>query len=333
MADRFATLQRTVGNAAVVQMMVDTEEPVSDDQARENYQGRMRSWLDTQEQSRPPRLSIGPESRTWVDEVTIVLDSKIPLEATPAARTAPELTPPDTAALRDEHGMPVENQQWFQEFANRMNLSIYVRPTNAASVGWLNRLAVPKSQKIKAKTINRLDVLLGADPHHLGLVGHFQPKQPTRPDGMSDEDWNELTKRYDDRREKFALLNPSVEQLKAQGILAVYGQLLGYRESVSDKFQPITGDHDIFDIRHAGDPGQSDELIKEPKLSKEAYEAAVRLLVEAEKGVMHGAHMRWERQNAEDEKMYNKIVTDHLKGGEPLIRFSPNQAPQLVWAP
>ena len=56
-------------------------------------------------------------------------------------------------------------------------------------------------------------------------------------------------------------------------------------------------------------------------------------MVAADKGVMHGAHMSWERQTPQDEAMFNKIVTGHLQGGEPLICFSPGAPPSLVWAP
>jgi hypothetical protein len=112
--------------------------------------------------------------------------------------------------------------------------------------------------------------------------------------------------------------------------------VLGIRKGAEGKFWPITGDHDVFDVRHAlaedAAPGDG-EPIKEPKLSVEAYEASVRLMTKDGKGVMHGAHMRWEPQTEQDTAMFNKIVTDHLRGGEPLIRFSPNAAPQLVWAP
>ncbi|MFT7840460.1 hypothetical protein Q5530_30325 [Saccharothrix sp. BKS2] len=342
-------LQRALGNEATSRLVARGREglPVQraspDTAAREEMQSRMRERDAALGVTGPPNMAETSESvpvegtGLTYDEVIILCDLMgVDARAEPVARPAPRFAPPDRDALRDERGMPVENQEWFQEFADTMGLSIYVRPTNPASTGWLRGLAVPKPQKIKAKTINKLDVELGAAATNVGLVGHFRPRQPVRGDGMTDARWNELVKRHEDRAEQFALLEKPIEALEAEGTVAVHNGVLGYRKGTGGKFWPITGDHDVFDIRHAvgGDTApDQDQPIREPKLSEEAYQASVRLMTKADKGVMHGAHMRWERGSPEDEKMFDKIVTGHLRGGEPLICFSPHRPPQLVWAP
>lgn len=325
-----------------VQRATTVQRASPDTAAREEMQGRMRARDAELGISGPPVMAEDYEevqvegTGLTYDEVLIRIDLMgSDARAEPVARPAPEYAPPDQNALRDQYGMPVENQEWFQNFANSMELSIYVRPTNPASVGWLRGLAVPKPMSIKAKTVNKLDVKLGASSTTVGLVGYFQPVLPPK-GAMTDAEWAKLQERHNQRQQEYDYLQPAIARLEQQGILSVYKGVLGIRKGTEGEFWPITGDHDVFDIRHkpaeaaapvAGEP------IKEPKLSKEAYEASVRLMTKEGKGVMHGAHMRWEPQTEQDVAMFNKIVTDHLQGGEPLIRFSPNAAPQLVWAP
>ena len=91
----------------------------------------------------------------------------------------------------------------------------------------------------------------------------------------------------------------------------------------------ITGDHDVFDIRKAdGSP-----------LSREEYLAVLKDLKEGNMGVLHGAHMRWgeDLMAAEGRKMtpaeqgvFDAIMARHKTGGEAVIRFAPNKAPQTA---
>jgi hypothetical protein len=56
-------------------------------------------------------------------------------------------------------------------------------------------------------------------------------------------------------------------------------------------------------------------------------------------GVLHGAHMRWaedlmaaegREMNQAERGVFNAIMARHQTGGEAVIRFAPNKAPQTA---
>ena len=258
---------------------------------------------------------------------------------------------PDRAVLRDQYGMPESSVQKFQDFVDAHGLAVYVRPTNPAGIRWADGLAGPKPQAVKAKTINKLDVRLGSSEHTIGLVGLMRPEGGPHhgltdtlilrmPDDATAAERPALEARLRQRADEFDRLAPkAAEQIKARQIGLHHG-VLGLR-GTDGIFVPITGDHDLFDVRLA-DSTESGMI--ETELDAPSYLAVIDMMVAADMGVMHGAHMRWNRDDpsssgrftdAADAAMFDHIVRSHQEheGGEPLIRFAPGQRVTLVWAP
>ncbi|KND30668.1 hypothetical protein IQ60_20115, partial [Streptomyces europaeiscabiei] len=84
----------------------------------------------------------------------------------------------DSYTARHVYGIPEKNFDKFRDVARDRNVVVDVRPTNPSAPNWLDAGAMPKPQDIKAKTVNEVDVLLGADAGNVGLVGYFQPVLP-----------------------------------------------------------------------------------------------------------------------------------------------------------
>ncbi|MEV7189099.1 hypothetical protein [Kitasatospora sp. NPDC093102] len=212
-------------------------------------------------------------------------------------------------------GMPHGNQVEFQRIADRFDVVIEVRPTNPGAVARLAEGALPKPPGVKAKTINELDVHLGARPEDLSLVGLFEPVLPNplpeaeaRQPGLRDR----IEQRYRQRRHEYQELAP---QLSRDPAWEVRDGLVWGRNRDGEP-RPITGDHDIYDI--------FEPTGKRP--TQERYEEIVAAMREADMGVQHGAHLYWTPQTRFEQLIFDRIVDDHVEGArpEPLLRFIPN---------
>ncbi len=255
------------------------------------------------------------------------LDQVPPVDPGPPPHAGPghdllhPLTPEITEA---KYGMPLANQAKFREFAHDNDLVIDVRPTNPDSVPWLERGAIPKPLDIKAKTVSGLDLLLNPDlPRDArGLAALFEPRLPERGD-MSDEQWSRLEARFRQRSVEYATLAPKIGHGSQEGQFRVGDAGLIQGLDRGGQWQPIAGDHDLFDIMHGdGSP-----------MTRAEQDVYVRQMVLADMGVMHGAHATWDpATDFERKQIYEPILRGHQEGGEPLVRFSPNRPEVLVWA-
>ncbi len=226
------------------------------------------------------------------------------------------------AVARSHYGMPEKNFDRFKSLARTHNLVIDVRPTNTAAPEWLDQGKLPKPKDIKAKSVNDLDVLLGAKDEHRGLIGYFKPVLPER-GSLDDATWTKLQARHTQRDEEFRTLAPVMEQLTEEGRFKVEDGLVFGRDGQGE-WREITGDHDVFDI---STPGGT-------RLQGDPYQDVVNTMMAGDMGVMHGAHMDWEPATPFSKGIFSKIVESHQEGGEPLLRFRPglNDA-ELVHAP
>ena len=240
-------------------------------------------------------------------------------------------------------GMPKVNILGVQSIANKYNVVILVRPTSKECQRWLlTGKAVPKPVTVKNKTINSLDVMLGAKPGHLGLVGHFEPTKPQRSDfpNLSDADFAKLEKRYQQRADEFK--NQGVH-LAHNDDVVVRGGLVFAKvwDPQHKKFElkPITGDHDLFDIR-SKDGGPIDPALKDT-ISQEMDQF----------GVSHDCHMNWNYDHlskdvpkGQKDSDFNisqgidktildshRQVTGSDQPGEPLITISGNEPIGAAW--
>jgi uncharacterized protein YukE len=222
--------------------------------------------------------------------------------------------------IEREYGIIVRNQKQFQAVAEQRDLVIDVRQTNLAAVPWLHLGALPKPIDIKAKTINNLDVVLGADERFKGAVGFFQPRLPPQGD-MSNEEYAPLVARYRQRTEEQIELGSKMRDLATHAVddgrFEVHGGVV-YGYDSRGVMRPVTGDHDMFDVRRPDGT----------RLSVPQYDQLVQAMTNRNMGVQHGAHMYWQPANEwERTNVYEPIVDLHKPGGEPLVRFRPGRPP------
>jgi hypothetical protein len=254
----------------------------------------------------------------------------------PTGANAPQplranLSDTDLGAL----GMPPKAAAKFKEFAEGYGLIVDVRPTNPEARARLESgEALPKPEVLKQKTINDLDVLLGVDPKHKGLVGHLDPAQLAVPaEGsvvrhpVSGEPvtvdkplHQQLSDRWAKRAREFDPNGPIGRKMKALieggGFSIEPPGIIKFGEGAEAR--PFTGDHDVFDIRRAdGRP-----------LTPEEYRFLVQQMREWGMNVEHGAHLHW----ITDDPAKLDIARQHGPGSdEPLIRFGDGAVKEAVW--
>lgn len=243
---------------------------------------------------------------------------------------APDPVEAHPAEIESTYGIPEQNQQKIQDYADQHNLQIDVRPTNPDAVRHLQDGAMPKPMAIKDKTVNDADIALGAPAEAKGLVGRFEPGQLRLPDPdtVSPEDMAKLQKRLDDRENDFEAYRDYMRNFIDQGKFRITedGILEG---RVGDDYRPVTGDHDLFDMRHADGTRLTPTELAEHE----------RRLARLDAGIQHGPHLYWEPANEyQRARNYEKIIDEHQwdptpeTSHEPLIRFTPNQEPVVMWA-
>ena len=194
----------------------------------------------------------------------------------------------------------------------------------------------PKPMEIKAKTINELDVHLGAPSSGLRQVGFFEPKMPkSRPAGMDDASWKALGERFSQRQAEFnGPTGQKMRALEGKGVIELRNGVCHDTGLVTGSGKPITGDYDLFEIVFpTGAP-----------VPKHVYNAVVADLTAGPFQAMHGAHMRWDIQLGEystfaqfahaadvidtNLSIYNKIVRGHHT--EPLVAFGGDRPPYAL---
>ncbi|MFC8624934.1 WXG100-like domain-containing protein [Streptomyces anulatus] len=239
---------------------------------------------------------------------------------------APDGTPPPAApalpvnslvvnahTARHVYGIPEKNFDKFRDVARDRNVVVDVRPTNPSAPRWLDAGAMPKPQDIKAKTVNEVDVLLGADAGNVGLVGYFQPVLPDQRSVPVDA-WDRVVSRFNQRSTEFHELAGKMDRYEADGKFTVHEGIVFGFDGEGER-RPITGDHDLFDV---SSPDGS-------RISHPEHDALIDEMRAKDMAVVHGAHMFWNPPTAFDKSVFDKIVSSHQgPSGEPLLRFSPN---------
>jgi hypothetical protein len=231
--------------------------------------------------------------------------------------------------------MPPKVAAKFKEFAEGYGLIVDVRPTNPEARTRLESAsALPKPEVLKQKTINDLDVMLGVDQRHKGLVGHLDPAQLTVPPEGSvvrhpvtgepmtvDKALHEqLSDRRARRAYEFDPSGPIGENMKALmeggGFSIEPPGIIKFGKGAEAK--PFTGDHDVFDIRRVdGRP-----------LTPEEYRFLIQQMREWGMNVEHGAHLHW--ITTDPAKL--AIARQHAPGSnEPLIRFGGGEVKETYW--
>ncbi|WP_158688301.1 hypothetical protein, partial [Streptomyces baarnensis] len=205
----------------------------------------------------------------------------------------------DSYTARHVYGIPEKNFSKFRDVARDRNVVVDVRPTNPSAPKWLDAGAMPKPQEIKAKTVNEVDVLLGADAGNVGLVGYFKPVLPAEGSVPVDA-WDGVVSRFNQRSVEFHELAGKMARYEAEGTFTVHdGIVFGFDGEGGRR--PITGDHDLFDV---SSPDGS-------RISHPEHDALIDEMRAKDMAVAHGAHMFWNPPTAFDKSVFDKIVGSH----------------------
>lgn len=243
-------------------------------------------------------------------------------------------------------GMLPKVMRDFQQKVDAAGLSVRVRAANDAAISSLQAGHPPKHVKLKSKTINDLDVALGAKPGSQGQVGYFDPVLPP---GAKKGD--PVYKRFQQRRKEYLDNAADMKDLKKKGLVSVEDGVvidrglsntrLGKDGKLKvDRSGPdggtgkgFTGDHDMWDIRHPdGRPIVIDP--KAPGFDPVAAQRKVELQAALDNGLaktQHGPHKDWVPTTKRDIGIDQKIRQGHSPGGEALLEFSPNQPPRTSY--
>ena len=211
--------------------------------------------------------------------------------------------------------------------------SCKVRPTNVASIPVLEQGGVAKPELIKAKTVNKADLLLGAPKDGIGKVGFFDPVLPSTEilEVMRADERQQLLDRFAQRREEFRHYREEYRKLEAEGLIRVKDGIVQIADPTTaaspdaphGEFKDIGGDHDLYEItdRH-GNP---------------LPEAGRRLVVEHLRSlgvnVNHPDHVSWKADSptTHDPQADAAIRAKH-ETDEPLVAFIPKSTPREVFA-
>lgn len=216
-------------------------------------------------------------------------------------------------------GVTKTSQKIIQNTADEFGVQIKARPTTLQAEKWLNSgKAAPKPMEIKAKTLNKLDELLGGPKDSDGLAGYYKPKLPPKEimKNLSPETQEKLAEQYTTRRREFNNLADKMKKLEASGdYKVVQGRII----NKDGKF--LTGDVDVYDVvNFDGTPVR--ESVKKQVLDS--------MMKKQGSNVMHEDLMSW-KEGGKDfsakakEKMIEAAVQE--KEGKGLASYNPLAEP------
>ncbi len=166
----------------------------------------------------------------------------------------------------EEFGMLRNRAAHFEDVAERYGVRIRVRPANEAALEWMAEGHPPKHVKLKSKTINEIDELIGAPLNARGQVGYFEPRLPPL-DNFDRATREAILKRYSQRSLEFHDEAQAMASLEGKGLVRVDGGVvldtgLSDTRLAGDHLETLgrnpggtgkafTGDHDMWDVTKA----------------------------------------------------------------------------------
>ena len=141
-------------------------------------------------------------------------------------------------------GITDKSAKAIQNVADDMGVQIHTRPVTGKAKDLLESgKALPKPMEIKAKTLNKIDELIGGPQGREGAVGIFQPKKP--PENIMNKLSKEVREQIEERFEKRAKeYTKYIDELKNNKNVEIIDNII-YDKKTGKVF---TGDVDIYDI-------------------------------------------------------------------------------------
>jgi hypothetical protein len=210
--------------------------------------------------------------------------ARAPEIARPMEGVTPKGAPAGVRTNAREFGRSAEAAAHVNTVAEANDAIIQVRPTNQTALKWRAEGYPGKPMDVKAKTINELDVQLGARKEDVGLVWYKKPNQPVRTPEMSDQKWAEIQTRYNDRLQEFSDNATKMEHLVHDGQIRIDEHGLVIDTGIcGGTGKPITGDYDLWRITRTD--GSAFSPLEEELIVNQLRFGAY--------GAQHGAHTSW----------------------------------------
>ncbi|MCP4897235.1 MAG: hypothetical protein GY906_09725 [bacterium] len=240
-------------------------------------------------------------------------------------------------------GITEKEQKFIQAVADKHGVRIHVRPRGKLAQELIEEgKALPKPEAIKAKTVKKIDTLLGYSDESIGTVACKPPnKLPLKkPSSMSKRQWRSLRSRHAQRAQEYR------DQAAKLGKLEKQGKITWNRDTgvVYDKAtgKPFTGDHDMLLYTDPqGNPVTPAvrEGINRDMLNAPHPHCPGRGVIE------HREHMGWDLKTVPDtldpstgrsardvaSGIKQVIIDSHAPGKEPLTCFNPDNLPSHTW--
>ena len=142
-------------------------------------------------------------------------------------------------------GIGVDAALQAASLAREKGLIIVFRPTSAAAVRLRGKGHPPKPEFIKMKTIDEIDLHLGATKAELAQVGYFEPQLPKNMKRLDAETQAKVLERHDMRMKEWEQHAAKVEALEASGQITREGNLIIDAKTGKS----FTSDYDLWELR------------------------------------------------------------------------------------
>jgi hypothetical protein len=225
------------------------------------------------------------------------------------------------------NGVTEKSQIAIQNVADKHAVQIHTRPTTEQAADWLKSgKAVAKDCDMKAKTLDKIDELIGGPQGREGVVGYFKPNKPPESimKTLDPKLQADIEKRFTQRLDEFEKLKKDMGVVgdkppwtSANGRYSVDNY--GVVHDMTNQGKMVTGDVDIFDIT-SFDGKPLPENVKQ-MVWKE-------LKTVSPSNVKHGNLTSWDAtDHAFDADAKIKMINDARAGGKGVNSFNPNAAP------
>jgi hypothetical protein len=198
-------------------------------------------------------------------------------------------------------GITDKSAKAIQNVADDMGVQIHTRPVTGKAKDLLESgKALPKPMEIKAKTLNKIDELIGGPQGREGAVGIFQPKKP--PENIMNKLSKEVRDQIEERFEKRAKeYTKYIDELSNNKNVEIIDNII-YDKKTGKMF---TGDVDIYDITNF-DGSPLPEKIKQQVWKK--------LESTGPSNVKHGNLTSWNPSDPHfDPKAFESMINDGKK--------------------
>lgn len=211
-------------------------------------------------------------------------------------------------------GMSLDATAAVMSIADHHGVVIEVRPVNRTVRGLRSAGHSAKPGWLKNKTIDPVDVLLGAGPDKIGQVGHFEPALPDNFFAICERDprmGDKLVERYHLRMKEFTdpEYTTQIADRVSAGTARVEGGVVIDMAPGAGHDKGFTGDNDVFAIR-----------LRDGSLLSEAEAKPIVDELRADRHVQ-AQHLNWAEtlHGDKDRSIFDAVNRKHTpEGGEPL---------------